>query len=155
MALVLWRIVKEKHASNAFDGAGAKRYGGRWNPHGLAAVYLGGSLSLAALETFVHLTAEDARLRFVAIRVSAPDNIAVEALDVKILPGNWRGEPPPAASQTVGGEWLRAGRTALLRVPSVIVPHEANYLLNPLHPDARRLVLAMPQEFGFDQRMWK
>lgn len=155
MALVLWRIVKEKHAAAAFDGEGAKRYGGRWNPRGLAAVYLGGSLSLAALETFVHLTAEDARLRLISIRVAMPDDVAVETLDMSRLPDNWRGEPPPAACQALGGEWLRAGRTTLLRVPSIIVPHEANYVLNPLHPDARQIAIGKPQAFGFDQRMWK
>ena len=155
MALLLWRIVKEKHAAAAFDGEGAKRYGGRWSPRGLAAVYLGGSLSLAALETFVHLAAEDARLRFVSIRVAVPDDVAVETLDMKRLPDDWRGEPPPAAGQALGGEWLRGGLSALLRVPSVIVPHEANYVLNPLHPDARKIALAKPHAFGFDQRMWK
>lgn len=155
MALVLWRIVKEKHVATAFDGEGAKRYGGRWNPHGLAAVYLGGSLSLAALETFVHLTAQDAHLRFVSIRIAVPDDVSVATLNLKRLPDNWRGEPPPPACQALGGEWLREGQAALLRVPSVIVPHEENYVLNPLHPDARKIALGKPQAFGFDQRMWK
>ena len=141
--------------STAFDGEGARRYGGRWNERGTPLVYLGGSLSLAALETFVHLTAEDARLAFVAIRVDIPDGVAVLALEPEQLPDNWREEPPPDACKALGTAWVKAGATAVLRVPSVIVPSECNYLLNPRHRDARRLKIRPPQPFGFDDRMWK
>ena len=155
MPLTLWRLVKARHAATAFDGEGARRHGGRWNSHGLPAVYLGGSLALAALETFVHLAPEDSRLNFAAIPVEVPDNLAIDTLDATHLPKNWREEPPPPATQALGGQWLRERRGALLRLPSVIVPEESIYLVNPLHPDARRLVIGPARAFGFDHRMWK
>lgn len=155
MATSAWRLVKAKHVETAFDGEGARRYGGRWNERGTPAVYLGGSLSLAALEMFVHLTAEDARLAFATIRVDIADGIAVRELAVKELPANWREEPPPDTCKSLGTAWVEAGQTALLQVPSVIVPGEHNYLLNPRHRDARRLKMHPPQPFGFDERMWK
>ena len=95
MPLSLWRLVKARYAANAFDGEGARRYGGRWNQRGTPVVYLGSPLSLAALETFVHLTAADARLAFVSIEVRVPDGVQMSFLDPDALPRNWRLEPPP------------------------------------------------------------
>jgi RES domain-containing protein len=151
----LWRLVKAKHAATALDGEGARRYGGRWNERGTAVVYVGGTLSLAALETFVHLTAADARLTFAAIEIIVPDNITVAELDLDRLPDNWRAEPPPDGTKAIGTSWMRRGESLLLRVPSVIVPREMNYLLNPAHQDFHRLAIRPPQPFGFDERMWK
>ena len=155
MPLSLWRLVKARHAANAFDGEGAKRYGGRWNERGTAMVYLGGTLSLAALETFVHLTAVDARIAFAAIEVRVPDGAGVSALDPNALPGNWREEPPPAETKALGTAWVHRGDSLLLRVPSVIVPREWNYILNRQHPQFSSLEILPPEPFGFDERMWK
>jgi RES domain-containing protein len=155
MPLSLWRIVKAKHAASAFDGEGARRYGGRWNPRGTPVVYLGGTLSLAALETFVHLAPEDARLALVAIEVVVPDSVKITELPTKALPTDWRNEPPPHATQAIGLDWAKRNETALLRVPSIIVPREFNYLLNPSHRDFTKLKIHPPVPFGFDSRMWK
>ena len=155
MPYSLWRIVKAKHAANAFDGEGARRYGGRWNPRGTPLVYLGGSLSLAALETFIHLAPEDARIALVAIEVTVPDPLKVTQLDTDRLPGDWRAPAPQQATQALGFEWIRRAETALMRVPSVIVASEFNYLLNPRHSDFAKLKIHPPKPFGFDSRMWK
>lgn len=155
MPFTAWRLVKARQVSTAFDGEGARRYGGRWNLRGTSMVYLGGSLSLAALEIFVHLTAEDARLAFAAIQMDVPDSVSVRELASEQLPDNWREEPPPEACKALGTAWVKSGETALFRVPSVIVPNEHNYLLNPRHRDMRRLRIRPPQPFGFDNRMWK
>jgi RES domain-containing protein len=155
MAYSIWRIVKAKHAAGAFDGEGARRYGGRWNPRGTPMVYLGGSLSLAALETFVHLAPEDARISLVAIEVSVPDSMKITELDTAKLPSEWRAQAPQHATQVIGRDWIKHGATVLLRVPSVIVVSEFNYLLNPQHPDFARIKIHPPMPFGFDNRMWK
>lgn len=153
--LVLWRLVKTRHAATAFSGDGARRYGGRWNARGTSVVYLSGGLSLAALELFVHLTPEDARLQFSAIRVDVPAAIAAAQLSVAELPANWRDEPPPDSCKALGSNWIEKAEAALLRVPSIIVPSEFNYLLNPAHQDFRKIIAHAPQPFGFDARMWK
>ncbi len=155
MPLTILRLVKARYADRPLNGEGARRFGGRWNTRGTPMVYLGGSLSLAALEVFVHLSSDDDRLSLVAIPILVPENVAVETSALGRLPADWREGPPPNSCKRLGSEWATAGRTALLCVPSVIVPEEHNYLLNPSHPDAAGLQVGNARPFGFDQRMWK
>ena len=153
--IIAWRLVKSRHAANAFDGEGARFYGGRWNHEGAPAVYLSDSLALAALEQFIHLGTEGAHLSFVYFKVEVPDRVRVEILDPALLPPDWQREPPGAASKDLGARWLQKRSAALLKVPSALVPHGANYLLNPLRPDFGRIKIQQPEPFSFDPRMFK
>ncbi|MEW6612437.1 MAG: RES family NAD+ phosphorylase [Pseudomonadota bacterium] len=155
MSLVVWRLSKRKHIATALTGIGAREAGGRWNAEGTALVYTSASLALAALELFVHLPRAFAKLDFVSFRIEIPGGIPVESLTPERLPPNWRQQPPPDSTQTLGTRWAAAGTSAVLQVPSVLVPSESNYLLNPAHPDFRRLVIADPESFTFDPRLWK
>ena len=60
---------------------------------------------------------------------------------------------PARASRAVGDAWVRAGRSAVLAVPSAIVPEELNYLLNPAHPGFRTIAIGKPVLFAFDPRL--
>ena len=93
-----WRIVKEKHAGTAFDGEGARLYGGRWNSRGTRVVYTSEALSLAALENLVHLTPTVA-FKYVAIRIEFDDAL-VEKIALAALPADWKDEPPPPSART-------------------------------------------------------
>jgi RES domain-containing protein len=148
-----YRIVKRRHVRQAFSGEGAKLAGGRWNSPGKRAVYLSSTLSLAAMETFVHLGDDAARLDYVYFEIEIPDSVAIISLAIR--PRGWRQEPPTLASQETGDCWLLANRSALLEVPSAIIPTETNLVLNPAHADARKLRIATPRPFQFDPRMWK
>ena len=150
-----FRIVKAKHAAQAFDGEGARRFGGRWNQRGTAVVYTADSLALSALEVLVHLGRAAAKISFVSFEIEIPDAVPVELAPEDRLPKNWREEPPPEEGKTFGSEWAHRGFSVALRVPSVIVPSEGNYVLNPVHPDFARLVIGAPTPFSFDPRMWK
>ncbi len=149
-----WRLVKADYAGTAFDGEGARMYGGRWNPPGVAVVYLADSLALAALETFVHLSRAATSLRFVAFEVRIQDGL-VERLDRRKLPSDWRTIPVPESTQKIGARWAVDRRSVALKVPSLVVPVENNYLLNPSHPDFRKVKIAKKIPFSFDPRMWK
>jgi RES domain-containing protein len=151
--LTLWRLVKQKHSATAFSGEGAAWFEGRWNPIGLPVVYLSETLSLAVLELLVHLTLEDRRLQFAAIPVEVPEDLAIDTLEPDALPANWRDESIPQETQRVGADWAAGKQGALLRVPSVVVPSEHNYLANPHHPDFSRLNIQPPQPFSFDPRL--
>lgn len=152
---IFWRICRAVRAPTAFDGEGARRYPGRWNPKDAPAVYCASSLSLATLEVFVHLDPDDLPSDLVSIRAEVPDAVAVEHVDPLKLPKDWRRYPGPSTLKDLGGEWAASLRTVALFVPSAITPNETNVVLNPLHPDIKHLVLDAPAAFGFDPRMRK
>jgi RES domain-containing protein len=151
----VWRITSARYASHPFDGEGARLYGGRWNHPGTAMVYCSATLSLAALEYFVHLEPDLAPPDLVAAAAELPPGLAVESLEVEALPGDWREYPGPERLRDLGSGWIRSGRTAVLQVPSSVIPHEMNVLLNPAHPDFARIRLRDAEPFSFDPRMWR
>jgi RES domain-containing protein len=147
-----WRITKEAHARSAFSGEGARLYGGRWNSRGTALIYTAQSQSLAVLEMLVHLDSPELLKHFVLFEVTVPSSV-VEVLDVtRLLPG-WKANPIPEDVQEIGDDWMRHRRSAALRVPSTLVPSEYNFLLNPAHPDFRKLHMGKAIPFAFDARL--
>lgn len=152
MNLSAWRIVKLKYAASAFDGEGARRWGGRWNSRGTPMVYTAQSRSLAVLELLVHLDASDLMRFYRLIGVTFPRSL-VTVLNPASLPRRWRRRPAPAALRAIGDDWVRSGASTVLQVPSVVVPGESNYLINVLHPDFPKLVIGAPEPFRFDPRL--
>lgn len=148
-----WRLCRGVFRETAFDGEGARRYGGRWNPPGYPLIYTSESLALAALEILVHVDTDLAPLDFIRFELRIPLSIALESVAETDLPGTWRSEFPSLATQTLGEAWLRRGTSAVLRVPSVVIPGENNYLLNPLHGDFAAIGIAPPRPFAFDARL--
>ena len=146
-----WRIVKEQHAATAFSGEGAAKTGGRWNSRGVAVIYTSSTKSLAALESLVHLN-PPVLFKYAAIRITFDDAL-VEIVRPKALPPDWRSEPPPPSSKRLGDAWVREARSAVLALPSVIIPGERNFLLNPAHPDFKKIAIGKPQRFAFDPRL--
>jgi len=147
----VWRLCKKAHA--AFDGEGASRAGGRWNRRGTAVVYASQTLSLAALELLVHADPALLPNDLVAVPAEVPEALAVESVDAGALPRDWRRTPAPEALADLGTAWARSGRTSVLSVPSALVPGERNFLLNPAHPDFRRIRPGAPERFDFDGRL--
>lgn len=151
----VWRIIPKLHLSQAFDGEGARRFGGRWNRVGTRVVYTSATLSLAALEFFVNLDRDTEPDRLVAISADIPDDLRMGHIEVSDLPKNWRIYPVPEELQDFGTAWVTSASTAILIVPSAVIPDERNYLLSPAHPDFKRIRLNKPEAFHFDPRMWK
>ena len=146
-----FRIVKEQHADSAFSGEGAARFGGRWNSRGVRVVYASQSLSLAALETLVHLS-PPVSFKYVAFRLEFDDEL-IERISLTTLPSDWRIEPPPPSTRTIGDEWVRSARSAVLGLPSTLIPAERNFLINPAHRDFRRVSVDKAEPFAFDPRV--
>ena len=152
MTVHAWRIVKPRFASAAFTGQGAKLAGGRWNSPGVAVVYTSESVALGMLELLVHIHSEEVLRRYVTIEVLFDDSL-VKAVSLAALPRNWRKSPPPAALRRIGDEWSAAGESAVLRVPSVVVPSGWNFLLNPAHADFGKIAIGEPQPIRMDRRL--
>lgn len=149
----VWRLCKRSHA--AFDGEGARLTPGRWDRKGTRIVYTSATLSLAAQELFVHLDPDEVPKDLVAGSAEIPGDIRIKRLNVAELPKGWRDYPAPESLGVIGSDWARSLETAVLGVPSAVIPQEMNYLLNPAHPDFHRIKILEPQAFGFDPRMWK
>jgi RES domain-containing protein len=155
LSLSLWRISKRKYADTAFSGEGARRVGGRWNSRGQGMVYTSGTLSLAALEVFVHMEVEDVATMLASIQVDVPTEVEIEYVEVGQLPVDWRNIPAPSALAEIGDRWFRSGATVILAVPSVVISIEYNYLVNPSHPDFAKLTIGSQQPFELEPRLWK
>lgn len=148
-----WRICKSKHSQNAFDGEGASFYGGRWNSPGVRMIYTAESIALGALEILAHL-GRDTKLigKYVVIPVEF-DAKLTQYLNPNLLSKNWKSYPVPYDSQQIGDNWIASQKSVILRVPSVLVPDEHNYLINPGHPDYRKLKIGKPKKFEWDSRL--
>jgi RES domain-containing protein len=151
-AVVVWRLCAEKYARTAYDGEGARLYGGRWSPPGIPVVYCSESRALAVVEVLANVEEPERLLHMSWILVSA--EVPAEAIEKPArFPENWRQFPHPPATQATGAAWAREERSLALRVPSAVVPGEFNFLLNPRHPDFERVTVGKPQPFAFDPRI--
>jgi RES domain-containing protein len=149
--VTVWRLVDRRWEKSAFNGEGARLYGGRWNSPGTAIVYTAQNQSLAILETLVHLDSPALLSEFVLIGVEF-DIALVTLLDRASLPANWKDDPVAEEVQAIGDRWAANQTSPVLAVPSVLVPNEFNYLLNPNHPDFSKLKIAQPIAFEFNAR---
>jgi len=147
-----YRLVQQQWAGSVKNGEGARIYGGRWNPPGLAAVYLAGSRALAALEVVVHAPRQVLRMKWSMFEVEIPDDW-IETSRGSRLPEDWQSRPESHGAQVFGGEWLKCGKSLALQLPSVIIPEEAVILVNPLHPQADKLRWSTSKVFQFDERL--
>ena len=147
-----YRIVKARHAGNAFDGEGARLAGGRWSNTGTRIVYTAGSISLAILEILVHLQQTQFLPSYVILDIDFPDSL-VQELDPALLPANWRVSPAPIATKEIGDNWIRSSASTILRVPSVIVPSETSFLINPAHGDFSSISIGNPVALDIDHRL--
>jgi RES domain-containing protein len=145
----VWRLLPKRHQADAFSGEGARIAAGRWNERGTRAVYLSGSLSLAALELLVYTGRAAFTLPLVVFRVEIPAGMAVETLPAGQLPSNWRQQPPPESTRRLGSEWIARGSAVALRLPSVLINDEWTVLLNPAHGDFSKIIISRPEPFHF------
>lgn len=147
-----WRITQSQWTSTAFDGEGARLYGGRWNPQGFPVVYLADTRALAALETLVHAESALRKMNYVRFEVTFSQQL-VEVVELAELQGALSSLMISPRTQAVGRDWLERGSHPVLEVRSAIIPEESNYLLNPQHPQFNRIKIGKAESFAFDRRL--
>jgi len=156
LSIELWRIAASTpgYRANDLSGTGAAVTGGRWNEPNIAVVYTSTSRALACLETIAHLDAATLPLNRYLVRIVVPFSLwtSREILDLSVLPPDWNARPASIASIALGSDWLRNTRSALLDVPSVIVPEERNVLINPGHPEAGAVSADIIRLWDYDRR---
>lgn len=149
--MIAWRITKLKYP-DPLDGSGARKFGGRWNPIGLAAVYLSSTESLARLESLTDVVTTRVAERLLH-RIELPDASIHALADLGLAaPEGWNAIPAPVTSAELGGSWLRSRRALALRVPSVQSLSEWNLLVNCAHPEFGRVRVLESLRISFDPR---
>ena len=126
---------------------------GRWNSRHVKVIYTANSRALACLENVVHRNALGLTANFSVIQIEVPDTVKVLEITNADLKKDWQLFEKIGHTQAVGDKWIAGNESAILIVPSVIVPGEYNYLLNPNHPDFKKVKLIKSEPFVFDARI--
>jgi RES domain-containing protein len=150
----VYRILRRLYADTPFDGEGAYRYGGRWSSPGTRVSYASEHESLAMLEYFVHLDADDPPPDLLVAVAEIPDDLKREQTGAKRLPPHWRDTPAPAELVRYGDDFVKRGESGLLLVPSALAPSEHNWLINPQHADFRRITVEETYMLNYDPRLF-
>ena len=149
----LFRICRKPFARAPLDGRGGVFVSGRWHSGRRLITYASESLALASLEVLVHCDVDLLPADLVALDIFVPKSVKLSELSLSDLPRSWRTYPAPASLQRLGNAWLDAVGSCVLRVPSAIIPSESNFLINPRHPDLKKLRVLRKFEFRFDSRL--
>ncbi len=151
--MILFRIATEtrQYLADDLSGRGAAVSPGRWNEAGQAALYVASSRALAVLETAAHLQTSGLPLNRYLLEIEIDPRIWRKRTrwDPQALPVGWDAIPAGRSSVQVGADWLAAGKTALLEVPSVVVPEESAVVINPAHPEAQAMKARNVRRFSY------
>ena len=147
--MLIYRITLTKFA----DKLVASGRAARWNPNETEVIYTASSRSLACLENVVHRSQLGLNQLFSVMTIEVPDSVKKEIVKLNDLPTDWREFAQMPLTQDIGQNWLNKAQTALLQVPSSIIDEEMNYLINPHHPDFRKVKLLRSDRFVFDMRI--
>jgi RES domain-containing protein len=150
----LFRVLRKIHAKSPFDGEGAFRFGGRWSSAGVRLAYASEYQSLAMLEYFVHMDADDPPPDLVLATAEVSDDVLPERIAGGDLPSNWRENPAPPSLTRFGAEFVSSAQHVALIVPSALAPRENNWLLNPAHADFQKIVVQTVEPLNYDPRMF-
>ncbi len=136
---------------NPFDGEGSFLFGGRWSSVGVRVSYTAQHRSLAILEYRANIDPALAPDDLVIATLEIPDDLPIAP--TPSLPEGWKEYPAPASLRRIGDRFIAEGKAALMLIPSVLVPKENNILLNPIHPDAAKMVPQPLEPFLYDRRL--
>ena len=153
--MIVFRIEREKYLDTALSGIGASiSEGYRWNSLNTRIVYTADTRALATLEISVHLDlSEDLPNDRYYVEIEIPDEIDIQEVTLEDLPDDWSSKPPTLTTQTIGDDFVNYNDSAILKVPSSIVPQEFNYLINPSHPDSSKIKILGVSKMMFDSRL--
>jgi len=147
-----WRLIKTNWRKNAFTGDGARLYGARWSSKGTSVVYTSDTLALATLEIIVNDSKLNLEEGYTAYSIEIPKKI-IYSPQPNTLPDDWHNNPHSRSSQIFGDHWVKSKKTAVMKVPSAVIPIESNYIINISHQDFSQIKINGPITFPFDKRL--
>jgi len=150
----IYRLTKARYADDAFSGDGSMRFDGRWHRRGVRIAYASDAPASALLEVIAH-TEATSRLQhdyvLFEIRLDPDEHLLTVGPD--LLPDDWRAVPWPACTQEIGTFWYDEQASVVFDVPSAVVPHQRNFVLNVVHPRFEELEINGPEPFEIDPRL--
>ncbi|MDQ6815760.1 MAG: RES family NAD+ phosphorylase [Bacteroidota bacterium] len=149
--MIVYRIGRTKYA-NDLTGEGARLNGGRWNHKLTPCLYTSESRSLSVLEYTVNVNIDDIPRALSMTTLEIPEKNILK-LTIADLPGNWRTSPSPASTKEFGTQLLKTAEYAIIKIPSAVIPHEYNYLLNPIHRESVNISIVDILDFVYDVRI--
>lgn len=150
--MIVFRLSKSKYSAD-LSGKGAEKAGGRWNSKGIAMVYTSASRALCTAEVAVHIPLGIVPSGYELVTIEIPDDSVTEA-GIKDLPDDWRSFPHSDSTRKLGDRFVRDGKFLVLKVPSVVVQGEYNFLINPRHEAAAKVRVVNTEPFLFDKRLF-
>lgn len=154
--MIVYRLSKWTYVATAYAGEGGIHSAGRWNPLGVRMAYASSSRPLALLEMLVRRPANDLQKMnqlYAMCPAEIPSHLALDLRSFAALPPNWRDVPPPTSTRKLGRDWISSKASLALIVPSVLMPTESNYLVDPAHPAYGQLRLLPPEPLSLDGRV--
>lgn len=149
----LYRLSKLKYSQD-LSGKGAELSGGRWNSKGTPIIYTSQSIALATTEVAVHIPLGILPKGYVVITYEVPDSVIIQELDESLIPLDYKSIPHSHSTQVIGDEFLQNKRSLILKVPSVVINGDLNYLINPLHSDITKISILSVNKYEFDERLF-
>jgi RES domain-containing protein len=149
--MLVYRLAKEKYIRD-LSGTGARLYGGRWNRKGTPLLYSSEHTSLAILELLVHTPHTLLPTNISLLTLFIPDELEIRTLEIENLAANWQQYPAPDSLAEMGTHWIKSQESVAIKVPSVVVPNEWNILLNPDHPEFKKIDIKSVSPFQLDSR---
>jgi RES domain-containing protein len=153
VTVTVYRLTKLRYQNQIFSGLGGLYADGRWTFRGHPVIYTSASISLALLEYTLNYRRRGWVPASVLGRAVIPDKMRIEVVTPAHLPRNWSAADSPPKLREIAQRWLDAGAAAILKVPSAVVVEEWNYVLNPQHPDFKKLIFQKPKRFQLDRRL--
>jgi len=149
----VYRLSKEKY-KNDLSGRGAEIAGGRWNNKGVPIVYTSESRALCTTEIAVRTPLGMLPLNYFIIEIEIPEDLKILHLKLEDLPKDWKRFPHSNTTQIIGDTFIKEEKSVALKVPSVVVEGDFNYLLNPRHKNFHKIKITKTSPFNFDERLF-
>lgn len=149
----VYRLSRKKYA-NAFSGLSASGFANRWNSKGTEIIYTSESRALALAEVVVHLSLAYLPSDFIMLEILIPEKVKISEINSNILPKNWNSFPHLTSTQFIGDQFIRESKYGVVKIPSAVVKGDFNFLINPRHPDFKKINITNQERFAVDQRLF-
>ncbi len=150
----VYRLHRKKYPDE-LSGKGAAIRGARWNSRGVEVIYTSSSRALAMAEVLVHLNIDIVPNDFLMLTIEVPEDISMAEIKDDELPSQWSSFSRIFLTQKIGDQFIQENRCCLFKVPSVVVPGDFNFLINPGHPEFENVKVVKSMVFPFDSRFFE